>query len=113
MGAGFVAWSVAARAAVGQVVPVSARDEEEHDAPLDSSTSRGGGSEQPQDSSASHELGRRGGRSGGGGGTLTTGARLGEVSPCARLQMEPGAGHDEKCGRETEAGARAAPLMPR
>jgi hypothetical protein len=66
MGAGFVAWSVAARAAVGQVVPVSARDEEEHDAPLDSSTSRGGGSEQPQDSSASHGSGRRGGRSGGG-----------------------------------------------
>jgi hypothetical protein len=29
----------------GQVVPVSARDEEEHDAPLDSSMSRGGGSE--------------------------------------------------------------------
>jgi hypothetical protein len=30
---------VVARAAGGQVVPVSARDEEEHDAPLDSSTS--------------------------------------------------------------------------
>jgi hypothetical protein len=35
------------------------------------------------------------------------------VSPCARLQMEPGAGHDEKCGRETVPGARAAPWMPR
>jgi hypothetical protein len=53
----------------------------------------------------------------GGGGDADYGREVGRgrgmVSPCARLQMELGAEHDEKCGRETEAEAWAAPWMSR